>query len=99
MDVDNGPADGSGVGGVDIEQSLLQQFSCMGTTDREDLIKELQRVLGNHLNYATAAFFLDMNNWQVEINYCSKKAMQLFSSNNSCFFSGTYKAPFAHTLM
>lgn len=62
MDVD-GSTDGSGGGGIDIEQSLVQQFSCMGTTDKDDLIKELQKVLGNHLNYTTAAFFLDMNNW------------------------------------
>lgn len=62
MDVDNGPTDGSG-GGIDIEQSLLQQFSCMGTTDRDELIQQLQKVLGSHLNYSTAAFFLDMNNW------------------------------------
>lgn len=62
MDVDNGSNDGSG-GGLDIEQSLLQQFSCMGTNDKEELVKELQRVLGSHLNYTTAAFFLDMNNW------------------------------------
>lgn len=64
MDVDNGPTDSSGGGGgIDVEQSLLQQFSCMGTTDREDLIKELQRFVGNQLNYTSAAFFLDMNNW------------------------------------
>lgn len=49
--------------GVDIEQSLLQQFSCMGTTDKEELVQQLQKLLGNQLNYSTASFFLDMNNW------------------------------------
>lgn len=54
MDVDNDFDD----------QNLLQQFSCMGTTDKDDLVKQLQRLLaGSQLNEATATFFLDMNNW------------------------------------
>lgn len=63
MDVDNGPSEGSANGSMDIEQSLLQQFSCMGTTDKEELVRQLQKLLGTSLNYSTAAFFLDMNNW------------------------------------
>lgn len=47
----------------DIDQGLLQQFSCMGTTDKEVLVSQLQKLVGNHLNEATASFFLDMNNW------------------------------------
>ena len=52
MDVDN-----------DIDSQLLQQFSSMGTTDREVLISEFQKLLGNRLNPESCAFFLDMNNW------------------------------------
>lgn len=65
MDVDNGSSDGGG--SFDIEQSLLQQFSCMGTTDKDELVKQLQKLLGSptHLNNSAAAFFLDMNNWFV----------------------------------
>lgn len=65
MDVDNG--DGGVSNSIDIEQSLLHQFSCMGTTDKDELIKQLQKLLGSpsHLNYSTAEFFLDMNNWYV----------------------------------
>jgi hypothetical protein len=63
MDVDNGPSEGSGNSTMDIEQSLLQQFSCMGTTDKEELVQQLQKLLGSSLNYSTAVFFLDMNNW------------------------------------
>lgn len=65
MDIDNSGTEATptGGGGIDIEQSLLQQFSCMGTTDREELIKELQKVLGCNVTYAAASFFLDMNNW------------------------------------
>jgi hypothetical protein len=63
MDVDNGPSEGSGNSTMDIEQSLLQQFSCMGTTDKEELVQQLQKLIGSSLNYSTAVFFLDMNNW------------------------------------
>ncbi len=49
--------------GGDIDTSFHQQFSCLGTTDHDELILQLQKVLGNQLNYTTARFFLDMNNW------------------------------------
>lgn len=47
----------------EIDQNLLLQFSCMNTTDREELITQMQRLLGPTLNYNTASFFLDMSNW------------------------------------
>lgn len=47
----------------EIDQNLLLQFSCMNTTDREELIGQMQRLLGPSLNYNTASFFLDMSNW------------------------------------
>lgn len=56
MDVDN-----------DIDGILLQQFSCLGTRDKDELIKQFQKLLGNQLNATDCAFFLDMNNWYVEI--------------------------------
>jgi hypothetical protein len=46
----------------DLDQDLLQQFSCMGTTDKDTLISQLQKLVGN-LSSTAAAFFLDMNNW------------------------------------
>lgn len=52
MDVDN-----------EIDQTLLHQFSCMGTTDKDDLVKQLQAIVGHQINSNTAAFFLEMNNW------------------------------------
>lgn len=54
MDIDN-----------DLDGKLLQQFSAMGTTDREVLIAEFQKFLGNTINPDSCAFFLDMNNWWV----------------------------------
>jgi len=47
----------------DIDQNLLQQFSCMGTTDKDELVKQMQMVVGFSLGSRSAAFFLDMNNW------------------------------------
>lgn len=57
MDVDGSSHPG------EIDQNLLLQFSCMNTTDREELINQMQRLLGSSLNYNTASFFLDMSNW------------------------------------
>ena len=47
----------------DIEQNLLQQFSCMGTTDRDVLNVQFMQLVGDDVNDKTASFFLDMNNW------------------------------------
>lgn len=47
----------------ELDGKLLQQFSSMGTTDKEVLIAEFQKLLGDQLNAAGCAFFLDMNNW------------------------------------
>lgn len=68
MDIDENTGQGTPPAqppNADIEQLLLLQFSRMGTTDHDELVNQLQRVLGNQLNYATARFFLDMNNWWV----------------------------------
>lgn len=56
----------------DLESSLLQQFSCMSTSNKEDLIKEFQRLLvPNELNADGCIFFLDMNNWNLQAAICS----------------------------
>ncbi|CAH0558885.1 unnamed protein product [Brassicogethes aeneus] len=68
MDTDNG-SDGPYNGGID--QALLQQFSCMGTSDKEELINELQKLLCGKINHSTASFFLDMNNWNLQGAICS----------------------------
>jgi len=71
MDIDSTSEAPESGANIDIEQSLLQQFSCMGTTDRDELIAQLQKVLGAQLNSSTAAFFLDMNNWNLQGAICS----------------------------
>lgn len=57
---------------MDVDQNLLHQFSCMGTSDKDDLVKQLLRLLaGSQLNETTATFFLDMNNWNLQAAICS----------------------------
>lgn len=63
MDVDENNA---ATQNEEIEQSFLQQFSCLGTTDHEELVSKFQKLLGHQLNYSTARFFLDMNNWNLQ---------------------------------
>lgn len=67
MDIDENPNQGQTQSSQssDIEHLLLQEFSRMGTTDHDELVGQLQKVLGNQLNYTTARFFLDMNDWYV----------------------------------
>ncbi|XP_015430574.1 PREDICTED: uncharacterized protein C6orf106 homolog [Dufourea novaeangliae] len=56
----------------DLDQHLLREFSCLGTTDKDDLVKQLQSMLaGSQLNETTARFFLDMNNWNLQAAICS----------------------------
>ncbi|CAH1787767.1 unnamed protein product [Owenia fusiformis] len=55
----------------DFDSNLLQQFSSMGTQDKDVLIAEFQKLLGNQLNPAGCAFFLDMNNWNLQAAICS----------------------------
>lgn len=54
-------------GGMDgIDNNLLNQFSSMGTTDKDVLISQFQNLLGFQLNPAGCAFFLDMTNWNLQ---------------------------------
>ncbi|XP_044764132.1 protein ILRUN [Coccinella septempunctata] len=63
--------DNDATSAMEVEQTLLHQFSCLGTTDRDDLVNQLQRLLGKDINYSTASFFLDMNNWNLQGAICS----------------------------
>ncbi|CAL8336311.1 unnamed protein product [Merluccius merluccius] len=51
---------------MDVDAELMQRFSCMGTTDKDVLVSEFQRLLGFQLNPAGCAFFLDMTNWNLQ---------------------------------
>jgi len=53
---------------MDVDGDLARALSCMGTNDREVLIRQFQQVLGEHHNVSadSCAFFLDMNNWNLQ---------------------------------
>lgn len=57
MDVDNDPLD----------QNLLRQFNCLCTTDKENLVKGLRELIGEQLTESAAVFFLEMNDWYLNI--------------------------------
>lgn len=56
MDVDN-----------DVDVSLLQPFASLGTTDKDVLIAEFQKLLENQINSTECRFYLDMANWYAVI--------------------------------
>lgn len=61
MDVDN-----------ELEGTLLRQFSSLGTTDKEVLVHEFQKLIGpNQLSSEGCGFFLDMNNWNLQAAVCA----------------------------
>ncbi|KAH8387820.1 hypothetical protein KR093_009712 [Drosophila rubida] len=61
----------------DIDSLLLQQFSCMGTTDHEDLISQFQSLMNNQMNRESSRFYLEMSNWNLQtavgcyLDFCS----------------------------
>ncbi|CAH2009437.1 unnamed protein product [Acanthoscelides obtectus] len=69
MDEDNGAPEAPG--SMDVEGAFLRQFSRMGTTDKDELVNQLQKLIGSHLNFTTAVFFLDMNDWNLQAAVCS----------------------------
>ncbi|XP_055913775.1 protein ILRUN [Eupeodes corollae] len=66
---------------VDIDSCLLQQFSCLGTTDHEDLINQFQTLMNNQMNKESARFFLEMSNWNLQtaigcfLDFCNMQTL------------------------
>ncbi|KAK8385443.1 hypothetical protein O3P69_016335 [Scylla paramamosain] len=63
----------------DMEASLLRQFNCMLTTDKEVLVKELQTLVGANLNEHTARFYLEMTDWNLQAAVCAYFDLQSFN--------------------
>nr|XP_053635820.1 protein ILRUN-like [Cherax quadricarinatus] len=63
----------------DLEGGLLRQFNCMLTTDKEVLIKELQTLVGAHLNEHSARFYLEMTDWNLQAAVCAYFDLQSFN--------------------
>lgn len=56
---------------MELDGDFMQKFSCLGTTDKDVLISEFQRLAGTGVNPTACAFFLDMNNWNLQAAICS----------------------------
>ncbi|KAL7062385.1 hypothetical protein AAHC03_0562 [Spirometra sp. Aus1] len=54
------------VSNLDIDAQLLEQFSSLGTDDRDDLIKAFQRVVGHEVTVECSRFFLELANWNLQ---------------------------------
>ncbi|XP_045600869.1 protein ILRUN isoform X2 [Procambarus clarkii] len=63
----------------DLEAGLLRQFNCMLTTDKEVLVKELQTLVGAHLNEHSARFYLEMTDWNLQAAVCAYFDLQSFN--------------------
>jgi len=50
----------------EIEQNFLTQFASICTDDKDNLVDQFQYVLNSEPSVATAKFFLDMNNWNLQ---------------------------------
>ena len=50
---------------------VLAQFGCMQTQDKEELVNQMLRLVGTNINYTTARFYLEMNQWNVQAAVCS----------------------------
>lgn len=54
------------VSNFELDAQFLEQFSCLGTNDKEDLIKTFQTVVGNGVASQTSRFFLELANWNLQ---------------------------------
>ncbi|KAL7648486.1 UNVERIFIED_CONTAM: hypothetical protein RMT77_000392 [Armadillidium vulgare] len=55
----------------DLDAGLLRQFNCLNTNDKEALMRQLQNLIGVHLNEQTARFYLDMTDWNLQAAVCA----------------------------
>jgi len=46
-------------------------MGCLQTQDREELVNQMLRLVGTNINYTTATFYLEMNQWNVQAAVCS----------------------------
>ena len=64
----------------DLDVDLVRTFDQMQTLDKEDLVGQMLRLVGgNGLTSEAAAFYLEMNAWNVQVR-CTKK-------NRPCTFA------------
>ncbi|KAM7541433.1 hypothetical protein Aperf_G00000030315 [Anoplocephala perfoliata] len=50
----------------EIDAQLLEQFRCLGTDDREELVKEFNQIVGSGVSTSICHFFLDLASWNLQ---------------------------------
>ena len=60
---------------------VLAQFGCMQTQDKEELVNQMLRLVGTNINYTTARFYLEMNQWNVQAAVCSYFDLETVNSS------------------
>ncbi|VDM20643.1 unnamed protein product [Hydatigera taeniaeformis] len=50
----------------EIDAQLLEQFRCLGTDDRDELVKNFNHVVGENVSSGICHFFLDLANWNLQ---------------------------------
>ena len=55
----------------DVVSQMEAQMGCLQTQDREELVNQMLRLVGTNINYTTATFYLEMNQWNVQAAVCS----------------------------
>jgi len=56
---------------IDIDSEFLNQFSAMGTEDKDVLVTQFQKLMGWELKPECCVFYLEMNNWNIQDAICS----------------------------
>ena len=60
---------------------VVSQLGCLQTQDREELVNQMLRLVGASINYNTAMFYLDMNQWNVQAAVCSYFDLETVNSS------------------
>jgi len=60
---------------------VVSQMGCLQTQDREELVNQMLRLVGASINYNTAMFYLEMNQWNVQAAVCSYFDLETVNSS------------------
>ena len=59
---------------------VVTQMGCLQTQDKEELVNQMLRLVGTNIDYNTAVFYLEMNQWNVQasivpVNYSTVRRL------------------------
>lgn len=60
---------------------VVSQLGCLQTQDREELVNQMLRLVGTNINYQSAVFYLEMNQWNVQAAVCSYFDLETVNSS------------------